>query len=282
MSRMSSRRDPVRLTESQQTNQSELAAAIRQLRCEQGSPGDVQALEQRLAAKLGSSALGAAEPSGSNPRGSLSAMTWTAVTLAALGALFGLSSARLAQPTERTRTPVQLTRAELISAPAPQPPPARAQPQPAQLPPTPPARAGATPSTPPRRALPVRAPSALGPAPRAAAQDPAGELSLLRRARVALRGRDSNAALEFVDQHLHDYPRGIFAQEREVLAVQALLKTHQRSEALVRAQNFIRDFPQSSYTFWIRNMLEQSPRAAPSILAGAAMSDEPASADPQP
>jgi hypothetical protein len=272
MSRMSSRRDPVRLTESQQTNQSELAAAIRQLRGEQGSPSDVQALEQRLAAKLGSSALGAAEPSGSNPHGWLSAMTWTALTLAALGALFGVSSARLSQPAEAARPPVQLPHATLVSVPAPQPSPA--QPEPAQPAPTPPPRAGATGSTPARRTLPLRAPSAREPAPRAAAQDPAGELSLLRRARVALRGRDSNAALEFVDQHLRDYPHGVFAQEREVLAVQALLKTHQRSEALVRAQNFIRDFPQASYTFWIRNMLEQSPRAA--------VSGEQAAANPQP
>jgi hypothetical protein len=280
MSRMNSRRDPIRVTDDPSASP-ELAAAIEQMRAEHGSLDAVRSLERRLAATLGSDALlDAGRASEVNPHGSLNvvkAITWGVLTLAGLSALFGVSWAHSSQPAQR-RQPVSSQRATLVSTPAPERPPA---PEPVELA-LPPAAAAPIQGSPPRRHPRLRAAAALGPTLQPTAQDPAGELLLLRNAQAALRGRDSGAALEFTDRHLHDYPDGIFAQEREVLAIEALLKTDRRPEALQRAQRFIARFDDSSYAFRIRSMLEQAPRSAPTLEPVAAAKDGPAALKPSP
>jgi hypothetical protein len=274
MARMTSQRDPVRLTDDLRQQQPELAAAIRGMRGEDGSADAVHALEQRLLAKLGANALdgvsGFDVPTPPTSQTSLRIVARTVLTLAGLAALFGLPSA-------------QSRRAELPRAPAVSPAPAIVETREAALPVQAPAEsAPVVPLTAPapivhdlparRRALPPVAavPEAIA---RPALQDPAGELELLRRAQAALRRHDSSVALELVDQHAHDYPQGVFAQEREVLAVQTLLKQQHRPEAIARAQQFIGRFADSSYAFRMRSLIEQSPRLAPSVLVSDADPD---------
>jgi hypothetical protein len=278
MARMSSQRDPMRLTDDPRQQRSELAAAIRGLRGEHGAADAVQALEQRLLAKLGASALDGAgglaaqtSPTPATSQASLRVVTRTMLTLAGLAALFGL-------PTEHSRHAAPL-RDSAVSSPRvaivethETPLPVRMAAENAALVPPPAAEPIAHLLPRPHRVPPPAAavPEAIAPP---ALQDPKSELDLLRRAQAALRRHDSSAALELVDQHAHDYPQGVFAQEREVLAVQALLKKQCRPEAIARAQQFIGRFADSSYAFRMRSLIEQTPRLAPSVLVSEANPD---------
>jgi len=88
-----------------------------------------------------------------------------------------------------------------------------------------------------------------------------GELALLRRSRAALR-HDAAAALLLTEQHAHDYPAGLFVQEREVLVIEALLKQRRTSDAIERAERFVTQRPHSPYALRIREMLALKPRSA--------------------
>jgi hypothetical protein len=292
MARMNFQHDPVRLTDDPQQTQPELAAAIRGLRGEHGTADAVHALEQRLLATLGADALDAASAlDASTSASSLRIVARTMLTLAGLAALFSLPSADSRQaelrrgPAETVLPAVVETRATALPAQAPAEsapvvPPTAATPivagaghLPIATVATPAGVAGTSHVLPQsRRGLPREAavPAAIA---RPAPQDPAGELDLLRRAHAALRRHDSNSALELVDQHAHDYPQGVFAQEREVLAVQALLKKQCRPEAIARAQQFIGRFADSAYAFRMRGLIEQTPRPAPGVLVSDANPD---------
>ena len=77
------------------------------------------------------------------------------------------------------------------------------------------------------------------------ASDPLAELKLLARARRVLPSR-AEAALALSEEHAQLYPRGALAEEREVLAIEALLKLERVVEAERRAHAFLRAFPDSS------------------------------------
>jgi hypothetical protein len=76
------------------------------------------------------------------------------------------------------------------------------------------------------------------------ARDQESESSILKRALDALRG-DPAQALAITDLHVARYPGGALAQEREVLAVSALLGMGRRAEARARATRFLASFPTS-------------------------------------
>lgn len=84
------------------------------------------------------------------------------------------------------------------------------------------------------------------------------ELTLLQRARSALRD-DASMALAIAEQHARDYPQGTFAQEREVLAINALLKQRRTAEAFARAERFIVAHASSPYAVQLRAMLATKP-----------------------
>src|SRR5262249_31604551 len=96
--------------------------------------------------------------------------------------------------------------------------------------------------------------------------DVASELALLQRSRAALR-RDPAAALALAEQHARAYPHGMFAQEREVLAIEALLRTHARPGALQRAQTFVIGPPDSPYAVRIRALLDELPKGSTAAAA---------------
>jgi hypothetical protein len=74
---------------------------------------------------------------------------------------------------------------------------------------------------------------------------PERELPLLTRAQAALPA-DPAGALALCEEHARTYPAGTFAQEREVIAIDALVRLGRRDEARSRAARFAATYPSSS------------------------------------
>jgi hypothetical protein len=83
------------------------------------------------------------------------------------------------------------------------------------------------------------------PRPRPAVSTPVSELELFRELQGAIVDRGPARALAIARQHQASYPDGDFAQEREALAIEALLSLDRRSEAETRAARFRTRYPQS-------------------------------------
>jgi len=160
----------------------------------------------------------------------------------------------------------------LLRAPAeparPAPPARAAAPQPAPQPAIRPAPAPTAEPTP--TAVPAaRANAARRPRPSASAQpvrapalgeheDPVAELALLERAQRVLRS-DPAAALALAESHRARFERGALAQEREMLAIEALLRLERRAHAERRARAFAQRYPQSSHGPRLRDLLRSGP-----------------------
>lgn len=86
------------------------------------------------------------------------------------------------------------------------------------------------------------------PAPqhRAATAAKPSEASLLDRARRALKS-DPRKALALTRQHKKLYPAGALAQEREVIAIEALSLLNQKGSAQQRANEFSEKYPESAH-----------------------------------
>jgi hypothetical protein len=73
------------------------------------------------------------------------------------------------------------------------------------------------------------------------------ERSLIEIARSAIARRDAGAALDTLAQHAKQFPRGQFVEEREALAIQALVLAGRRDEGKARAETFRRRFPRGLF-----------------------------------
>jgi type IV secretory pathway VirB10-like protein len=73
-----------------------------------------------------------------------------------------------------------------------------------------------------------------------------GEASFLRRAKVAL-ASDPGCALRMAGEHPTRYPRGVLIQEREVLAIEALVRLGRAEDARARAASFRSRYPSSAH-----------------------------------
>jgi hypothetical protein len=93
--------------------------------------------------------------------------------------------------------------------------------------------------------------SAVAPASRPAET----EAEFLERARGAL-GQNPSAALSLANQHRARYPSGVLAEEREVIAIEALKRLGRNAEAERRIETFSRRYPGSAY----RKKLDSSGR----------------------
>ncbi len=80
------------------------------------------------------------------------------------------------------------------------------------------------------------------------------ELTMLARARRALLN-DPARALELSEDHARHYPRGTFAEEREVLAIESLLKLGRAVEARAREHAFELSFPRSAQIAHLANLI---------------------------
>jgi hypothetical protein len=77
----------------------------------------------------------------------------------------------------------------------------------------------------------------------AAPADPADDFGLVDRAQKA--GSPARA-LELCNEHARKFPNGGFAQEREVIAIDALVKLGRRDDAEARAKRFAAKYPGSA------------------------------------
>jgi outer membrane protein assembly factor BamD (BamD/ComL family) len=60
-------------------------------------------------------------------------------------------------------------------------------------------------------------------------------------------GSDPSGALRLAEQHRSRFPRGTLAQEREVIAIDALVRQGRTTEAQGRAERFRMLYPRSSH-----------------------------------
>jgi len=80
------------------------------------------------------------------------------------------------------------------------------------------------------------------------------ELNLLQRANASLKTRPSEA-LALAEQHRSSFPNGNLAQEREVIAIKALLSLGEQARARLRLANFERLFPGSVHVLELRQIV---------------------------
>jgi len=88
----------------------------------------------------------------------------------------------------------------------------------------------------------------------ASAREP--EVDFLRRAQAALAASPSEA-LKMASDHPSVYPRGVLAQEREVIAIDALVRLGRRREAALRAEAFRSSFPRSAHLSRVAALTEK-------------------------
>ncbi|HEX7480229.1 MAG TPA: hypothetical protein VF331_20685 [Polyangiales bacterium] len=77
------------------------------------------------------------------------------------------------------------------------------------------------------------------------ASDPAAEVALLTRARRVLYSVPARA-LELTEEHARTYPHGTFAEERELIAIDALINVGRTAEATKRGRAFLQMYPHSA------------------------------------
>lgn len=99
----------------------------------------------------------------------------------------------------------------------------------------------------PEPSLDAGAPTTSAPRAAPAPKHALPEATLLARAHEQLLGGDAEGALASATEHARAYPRGNFAQEREVIAIEALSTLGRRAEAERRAAAFHAAYPHSSH-----------------------------------
>lgn len=215
---------------------SALARALQPLTPDAPSEAELRALRERLPQREGSA--NSHRPRRRAPRrAAVTALAWLApFAAAAAAASYFLSDRPKPDP-----TPAASER----PAPAPSPsvvPTVTVVPAPSSAP-------AATPSSSaPVNAHPRSAPTE---APKVS------ELDLMRDAKAAL-PVDPNQALTILNRHARLYPSGVLAQEREVLAIDALLRLGRKSEASARAARFSSNYPASAHWPHIQRSLSNA------------------------
>ena len=116
----------------------------------------------------------------------------------------------------------------------------------------------------PRSSPPSQSPQVeldtVGPASVASFADPsiADEARLLERGRSAL-ATDAAQALRLAEEHRRLHPTGQLSAERELIAVEALLRLGRRDEAVRRAAPRLARSPGSLYAKRLRQLLGNAP-----------------------
>jgi hypothetical protein len=80
------------------------------------------------------------------------------------------------------------------------------------------------------------------------------EGELLRRAHDALSG-DPAKALALTEEHTKRFPGGMLGQERELVAIEALIKLGRIGQARVRGASFLQRFPTSAHARRVRTLV---------------------------
>ncbi|MGE0787392.1 MAG: hypothetical protein AB7S26_17095 [Sandaracinaceae bacterium] len=85
----------------------------------------------------------------------------------------------------------------------------------------------------------------------------AREAALLERARASV-ADDPSATLALVREHERDFPAGQLTHEREMIAIDALLRAGRRTEAERRADRFLVRYPRGIYRARVARMLDRT------------------------
>lgn len=221
-----------------------LSEALTALSAAEASDAELARLRAALAPQLMAptrSALGGASPGVLGWLSSTRAWPWLSVVLIGI-ATFWLLRSQSPEPAPQSAPPVQQptvvphVRAGPPPGPSASVQPAAPAPKPVSARSASKRRAAAAPQSPDK------------------ALAPEAELALLQRAQSAL-NRSASTALELAAEHTRAYPNGLFAQEREMLCIEAELKLGKRREALTRAHAFAARFGRSTYRARIDRLL---------------------------
>lgn len=243
-------RDPERWLRSKASEDAGMSTLLRAGRAEQPSAQQLNALAEKLQATFSTPPSGAGGAAGAGAGGALLApigpiVLGTLLAFGVAGAWFGIRGA--GEPTPET--------------PPVAPPVPTAQPVPPAAVvrvPAPPVSVSdavvvdAAPEPPP--------PARLMPGPVERAQDPAAELALLEQAHRNLAAAPARA-LDATAAHRRRFPRGQYEQEREVLAIEALLALQRDAQASARAARFLARHPESSHARRVRALVAGAQQA---------------------
>jgi hypothetical protein len=140
---------------------------------------------------------------------------------------------------------------------APGAPSAREAPRPAASSAAPPAVAAPAVESP----ASAEAPAVPGPAPQRPPgsierlADRAGEAALVHAADAALRRGDAGGALTLAGEHARRFPAGAHAEERERIAIEALVRLGRSGQARAAAERFLARHPASIYRARIEELV---------------------------
>ncbi len=245
-------RDPIRLVDLSDAP-SPKAELLRDIIRAQQTVRPPEGKMEELAARLGPILQGSPQPAASTPWLGLAAATVAAVAL--VGVTLSVN------PPPEANVPA--ANAERLPAPLPEPEP---EPVAAPDPPSPSSPVNALPENgQPQNALPVNAlpsadvrkPSASAPA---AAAPRCDDVMLVDAADTELRAGKPESALTAVREHERRCPTGALVQERERIAIEALVQLGRIDQARGRARAFEERFPSSPHVGRIRLALERHPR----------------------
>ncbi len=233
--------NPVPLTDPGSGAPTLLRDALAGARARAPSPADLA----RVAARL---PLGPPPPAAAPPSVLSGALIGAALGVIVAGtSLIGDARRAPAPPAVATGDAPLRAPQPAIVAPAIAPPRAAV---PALAPRPAPAIASAPPTTPTGEIAPAPAPDPAPAAVSAGAPAPSGdaesEAHLLLRAHEAIDATPARA-LALTDEHAARFPAGSLGQEREVVAIQALLRLGRVGEARTRAARFVAAFPGSAH-----------------------------------
>ncbi|MCB9593246.1 MAG: hypothetical protein H6719_10990 [Sandaracinaceae bacterium] len=228
---------PPRLLDDPSTDET-MRGALEAGRAELPSEAQLDALAARLGPLLGPGG-GGGPPADPSPAlgggGSAAAKAIAGLGLAAAGVAAVLFVATPDDPRPPRPPPVE---APVIEAPVVEPPVPLGVDVPEDVVEDPPAEPTPVPSR-----------------PRQYETDPAAELALIRRSQDALRS-DPGAALALTREHERRFGPGTLAQEREVVAIDALHRLGRDPEARTRAAAFRRQWPRSAHLRRLEVLLE--------------------------
>jgi hypothetical protein len=264
--------DPKRWLDSDAQGDGALRDLLDAGRAERPSAAQLGALAKRLGPPFdgpGSGGGGGGGTTSGVPAAAASGLTTVGVAAAAILVLCGLwawqsRSENEASAHAQRRAPIEAGRVE------PRPPPPAAAAEPAQAPEPQLVTPQAVPPgvVPGPRREPVHAPAAKrAQRPALAPNDAGAELELIERANRQLRDAPAQA-LVTIAEHEQRFPASQFAQERELIAIEALIATGQREPARVRGERFLARYPASSHARKVRALIAT---AAPPAAADAAV-----------
>lgn len=84
------------------------------------------------------------------------------------------------------------------------------------------------------------------------------ELGLLSAARAGLAARDTPASLRAVERYRSRFPSGLFAEEIEVIRIEALADSGERARAHALAERFLAVNPGSAYAVRVRSLAQRT------------------------